>query len=146
MNTLLGFLLIISILFSPLKVSSYFRTRHSRKKKEPLVDPSPQKSILSTSAHAPKILCQRSYDTKKGDSFRISLVIGLGFEPRTHSLEGCCSIQLSYPTGHFSETLSSKKRRKGKRLYCKHQIGNRFFADAETPAHLATKDSLPNHL
>ena len=96
MNTLLGFLLIISILFSPLKVSSYFRTRHSRKKKEPLVDPSPQKSILSTSAHAPKILCQRSYDTKKGDSFRISLVIGLGFEPRTHSLEGCCSIQLSY--------------------------------------------------
>ena len=98
MNTLLGFLLIISILFSPLKVSSYFRTRHSRKKKEPLVDPSPQKSILSTSAHAPKILCQRSYDTKKGDSFRISLVIGLGFEPRTHSLEGCCSIQLSYLT------------------------------------------------
>ena len=36
--------------------------------------------------------------TKKGDSFRISLVIGLGFEPRTHSLEGCCSIQLSYLT------------------------------------------------
>ncbi len=25
-------------------------------------------------------------------------VIRLGFEPRTHSLEGCCSIQLSYPT------------------------------------------------
>ena len=31
MNTLLGFLLIISILFSPLKVSSYFRTRHDNK-------------------------------------------------------------------------------------------------------------------
>ena len=26
------------------------------------------------------------------------LVIWLGFEPRTHSLEGCCSIQLSYQT------------------------------------------------
>ncbi|CDA21266.1 unknown [Bacteroides sp. CAG:144] len=77
---------------------------------------------------------------------RFAFVIEEGFEPSTHSLEGCCSIQLSYPTGHFSETLSSKKRRKGKRLYCKHQIGNRFFADAETPAHLATKDSLPNHL
>ena len=25
-------------------------------------------------------------------------VIWLGFEPRTHSLEGCCSIQLSYQT------------------------------------------------
>lgn len=23
-------------------------------------------------------------------------VIPLGFEPKTHSLEGCCSIQLSY--------------------------------------------------
>ena len=28
----------------------------------------------------------------------LSLVIGKGFEPLTHSLEGCCSIQLSYPT------------------------------------------------
>ena len=26
-------------------------------------------------------------------------VIPLGFEPKTHSLEGCCSIQLSYGTG-----------------------------------------------
>ena len=25
-------------------------------------------------------------------------VIPLGFEPKTHSLEGCCSIQLSYET------------------------------------------------
>ncbi len=29
-------------------------------------------------------------------------VIPLGFEPKTHSLEGCCSIQLSYGTRyHF---------------------------------------------
>ena len=29
---------------------------------------------------------------------RINIVIELGFEPKTHSLEGCCSIQLSYST------------------------------------------------
>ena len=27
-----------------------------------------------------------------------AFVIRLGFEPKTHSLEGCCSIQLSYRT------------------------------------------------
>ena len=27
-------------------------------------------------------------------------VIRMGFEPMTHSLEGCCSIQLSYQTNH----------------------------------------------
>ena len=30
--------------------------------------------------------------------FSIIGVIPLGFEPKTHSLEGCCSIQLSYGT------------------------------------------------
>ena len=30
--------------------------------------------------------------------FRCFLVIPLGLEPKTHSLEGCCSIQLSYGT------------------------------------------------
>ena len=28
----------------------------------------------------------------------VLLVIRSGFEPETHSLEGCCSIQLSYQT------------------------------------------------
>ena len=28
----------------------------------------------------------------------VFFVIPLGFEPKTHSLEGCCSIQLSYGT------------------------------------------------
>ena len=28
----------------------------------------------------------------------VLFVIPLGFEPKTHSLEGCCSIQLSYGT------------------------------------------------
>ena len=30
---------------------------------------------------------------------RSAFVIELGLEPKTHSLEGCCSIQLSYSTG-----------------------------------------------
>ena len=37
------------------------------------------------------------------------LVIRRGFEPRTHSLEGCCSIQLSYQTDH------KKSRKTGQR-------------------------------
>ena len=32
---------------------------------------------------------------------RFIVVIRLGFEPKTHSLEGCCSIQLSYRTDPF---------------------------------------------
>ena len=32
----------------------------------------------------------------------IALVISLGFEPKTHSLEGCCSIQLSYGAKSFA--------------------------------------------
>ena len=39
---------------------------------------------------------------KKAQPFGLCLasnvVIRLGFEPKTHSLEGCCSIQLSYRT------------------------------------------------
>ena len=37
-------------------------------------------------------------------------VIRLGFEPKTHSLEGCCSIQLSYRTiiciGYIEKAMS----------------------------------------
>ena len=35
-------------------------------------------------------------------------VIPLGFEPKTHSLEGCCSIQLSYGTGPFNKECKYK--------------------------------------
>ncbi len=31
------------------------------------------------------------------------LVIRSGFEPETHSLEGCCSIQLSYQTSRVRQ-------------------------------------------
>ena len=42
------------------------------------------------------------------DSFFFGLfVIPLGLEPKTHSLEGCCSIQLSYGTIPFQKGLQS---------------------------------------
>ena len=34
-------------------------------------------------------------------------VIRLGFEPKTHSLEGCCSIQLSYRTDPYLLLIGS---------------------------------------
>ena len=37
-------------------------------------------------------------------------VIRLGFEPKTHSLEGCCSIQLSYRTEPYYLTLTGLGR------------------------------------
>ena len=40
---------------------------------------------------------QKNKPLKISDS-KIGSVILLGFEPKTHSLEGCCSIQLSYRT------------------------------------------------
>ncbi len=40
----------------------------------------------------------------------MSHVIRLGFEPKTHSLEGCCSIQLSYRTGLFPVLLSETEK------------------------------------
>ena len=36
-------------------------------------------------------------------------VIRSGFEPETHSLEGCCSIQLSYQTKPFRGAKVQKK-------------------------------------
>ena len=38
------------------------------------------------------------------------LVIPSGFEPETHSLEGCCSIQLSYGTSFWGCKDSKLKR------------------------------------
>ena len=35
----------------------------------------------------------------------VLLVIRSGFEPETHSLEGCCSIQLSYQTPRVCHAL-----------------------------------------
>ena len=45
-------------------------------------------------------------------------VIPRGFEPRTHSLEGCCSIQLSYETNLF--VLKSFAKLLKKNEFSKH--------------------------
>ena len=42
---------------------------------------------------------------------RIALVIPAGFEPTTHSLEGCCSIQLSYGTIRINAILAKMLRK-----------------------------------
>ena len=42
---------------------------------------------------------KKSHNLRLRDLLRF--VIRLGFEPKTHSLEGCCSIQLSYRTRPF---------------------------------------------
>ena len=38
------------------------------------------------------------------------LVIRSGFEPETHSLEGCCSIQLSYQTDQNKQPKNGESR------------------------------------
>ncbi len=48
-------------------------------------------------------------------------VIRSGFEPETHSLEGCCSIQLSYRTAR-------KKARKITAFFSNMQVISYFFA------------------
>ena len=56
--------------------------------------------------------CQVRYEKRLTRVRRIPLfhVIRLGFEPKTHSLEGCCSIQLSYRTEPYYLTLTGLGR------------------------------------
>ena len=50
-------------------------------------------------------------------------VIPLGFEPKTHSLEGCCSIQLSYGTEPFCGCKISALFHIFKSIFCLFRIG-----------------------
>ena len=56
--------------------------------------------------------CQLRYEKRLTRVRRILLfhVIRLGFEPKTHSLEGCCSIQLSYRTEPYYLTWTGLER------------------------------------
>ena len=54
------------------------------------------KNLDSPNRRNPLIL--KGFDTKKPQNISETSVIPLGLEPKTHSLEGCCSIQLSYGT------------------------------------------------
>ena len=50
-------------------------------------------------------------------SERAIKVIRLGFEPKTHSLEGCCSIQLSYRTDpYFASDFMGMTSKEGAKL------------------------------
>ena len=44
------------------------------------------------------VACGHEKGSQTHVEFVTLFVIRLGFEPKTHSLEGCCSIQLSYQT------------------------------------------------
>ena len=48
---------------------------------------------------------------KEQKSLLLKFVIPAGFEPTTHSLEGCCSIQLSYGTILWPNITNYAKRR-----------------------------------
>ena len=58
-------------------------------------------------------------------------VIRLGFEPKTHSLEGCCSIQLSYRTDPYFLTSDPQLRKLLPCVVCWFSVrgckGNAFF-------------------
>ena len=49
-------------------------------------------------------------------------MIPLGFEPKTHSLEGCCSIQLSYGTDLYQTFYGLRMQKYGfvlrLQIYC----------------------------
>ncbi len=58
---------------------------------------SPPNNSSDPGSHPGNLL--KFISTKKVSSFEETFhVIPPGFEPGTHSLEGCCSIQLSYET------------------------------------------------
>src|SRR5947207_15593065 len=60
---------------------------------ECVVCPFPHPNV---SSRAPCILIPREVVQRSGETFQKELVSPAGFEPATHSLEGCCSVQLSY--------------------------------------------------
>ena len=69
----------------------------------------PQKYSKTKKKKAPK-----SIEKSLNSSAKIGSVILLGFEPKTHSLEGCCSIQLSYRTIlHLPDKRAKKCGEKG---------------------------------
>ena len=49
---------------------------------------------------------QDAPDFAVGRILLVASVTRLGFEPKTHSLEGCCSIQLSYRARSHSDGLA----------------------------------------
>ena len=79
----------------------------------------PYESKLSTAAHqqkSPELLLGRFRDF-----CRALFVIPTRFERVTHSLEGCCSIQLSYGT---KRDCKDNKKSGFPMTQCKSEVGN----------------------
>lgn len=56
-------------------------------------------------------MCLGSLKKTKGHLYQMPfLVTRIGFEPMTHSLEGCCSIQLSYRASYYAARKYFKKK------------------------------------
>ncbi len=53
------------------------------------------------------------------------MVIRLGFEPKTHSLEGCCSIQLSYRTALLNAAAKISLNLSFAKKICRHRCNSR---------------------
>ena len=92
-----------------IRVAAFSRSlRHGRSYMSAHDAPGSARPFLCRNFHSVSKLpsCQSQY--KKRLTIRSGAscfhVIRLGFEPKTHSLEGCCSIQLSYRTCHCNQT------------------------------------------
>ena len=70
--------------------------RELRSKRQP--DLSDVCFVAGTGELAHKVRCHKKTTDHCALSLQFAEVIPAGFEPTTHSLEGCCSIQLSYGT------------------------------------------------
>ena len=71
----------------------------------------------------------------------IPIVIPLGFEPKTHSLEGCCSIQLSYGTYTLREPKAPERRKDTKNSAsptAKHRFSSSIFCRHEYFVYICT--------
>ena len=89
---------------------------------------------ISLTEQFEKLWGQFGAKTKKSPSQiseRAIKVIRLGFEPKTHSLEGCCSIQLSYRTDPYFLISDPQLRRLLPCVGCWFSVrgckGNAFF-------------------
>src|SRR5436853_6393422 len=74
---------------------------------ECVVRPFPHPNV---SSRAPCILIPREVVQRSGETFQKELVSPAGLEPATHSLEGCCSVQLSYGEEMWSGREDSNLR------------------------------------
>ena len=95
---------------------------------EPDNDNRPAGSIISDLTELYTLYHKHKKEKREYNRLHSLHVIEEGFEPSTHSLEGCCSIQLSYPTRPpIPNMVFGKSVAKVNDYIVKHQICIRFF-------------------